>query len=228
MKNLNSILFKAFVLAFIFINILVGCKKDTLNPDLKPINFKSPAANQQNTYIRYFGFCDYFNPTHDTLLLKVVNIRNNVLQLRETFTSHSPMHQDHPDPISYEVIWNGDYIITSTDVRTKSNLFFFFLADTIWLKKPAAITLMQNQCRLYQDTIPFEGSAIGRIPAFQAGAEEFLQKQVITQIPTTDTTLLWDQYLVYDNLNIYAYYQNIKQGIYVQSPTVSAYTLINN
>jgi hypothetical protein len=88
--------------------------------------------------------------------------------------------------------------------------------------------LTENQCRFYKDTIPFEGNAIGRIPAIQAGAEEFLQKQVITQIPEGDTTLLWDQYLVYDNLNIYAYYQNIKQGIYIQSPTVSAYTLIHN
>ncbi|MFZ1677951.1 MAG: hypothetical protein WAT91_11790 [Saprospiraceae bacterium] len=228
MKILNTILFKATVLFLIFTSGFLSCKNDTLTPDPKQINFQTPAANQENTYIRYFGFCDYFNPTHDTLLLKVVNIRNNVLQLREAFTTNSPMYQYHPDPVSYEVIWNKNYIITSTDVRTKSNLFFLFLADTIWLNKPASLVLTENQCRLYQDTIPFEGNAIGRIPNFQAGAEEFLQKQVITQIPAGDTTLLWDQYLVYDNLNIYAYYQNIKQGIYVQSPTVSAYTLINN
>ncbi len=228
MKNPYTILFKATVLIIIFTSSMLSCKNDTLAPDLKQINFQEPSANQENRYIRYFGFCEYFNPTHDTLLLKVVNIRNNVLQLKETFTSHSPMFAYHPDPISYEVIWNKNYIITTPDIRTKSNLFFLFLADTIWLNKPASLVLTENQCRLYQDTIPFEGSAIGRIPTFQAGAEEFLEKHVITQIPTEDTTLLWDQYLVYDNLNIYATYQNIKQGIYVQSPTVSAFTLINN
>ncbi|MEP6793293.1 MAG: hypothetical protein ABJB16_03130 [Saprospiraceae bacterium] len=227
MKNLISIVFNAIILFIIFTTCMLSCKKDTFNPDLKQINFQSPAAHQENKYIRYFGFCDYFNPTHDTLLLQVVNLRNNVLQLKETFTTHSPMYTYHPDPVSYEVIWNKNYIITSTDVRTKSNLFFLFLADTIWLNKPASLVLTEDQCRLYQDTIPFEGSAIGRIPSFEAGAEKFLQKQVITQIPTGDTSLLWDQYLVYDNLNIYACYQNIKQGIYVQSPTVSAYTLIS-
>lgn len=228
MKNLNSILFKAVFLLFVFTSGILSCKNDTLSPDLKQINFQSPAAHQENIYIRYFGFCDFFNPTHDTLLLQVVNLRNNVLQLRETFTTHSPMYTYHPDPVSYEVIWNKNYIITSTDVRTKSNLFFLFLADTIWLNKPASLVLTEDQCRIYQDTIPFEGGAIGRINSFEAGAEQFLQKQIITQIPTGDTSLLWDQYLVYDNLNIYAYYQNIKQGIYVQSPTVSAFTLISN
>ncbi|MGB4848123.1 MAG: hypothetical protein WBP41_09415 [Saprospiraceae bacterium] len=228
MKNPKSILFKAIILAFIFTNIIISCKKDTLSPDLKQINFQSPAANQENTYIRYFGFCEYFNPTLDTLILKVVNIRNNVLQLRETFTSHSPMYAYHPDPVSYEVIWNGDYIITTPNVRAESNLFFFFAADTLWFKKPSALTLNQDQCRLYEGTTPFEGSAIGSIPLFKAGAEEFLQKKVITQLPVSDTILIWDQYLVYDRNNIYSSYQNIKQNIYVQSPTVSAFTLINN
>jgi hypothetical protein len=228
MKDINTTLFKAITLFFILTSSFLSCKNDVLTPDHKQINFQSPAANQENKYIRYFGFCDFFNPTHDTLLLKVVNIHNNVMQLREAFTTNSPMYAYHPDPVSYEVIWNKNYIITSTDVRTKSNLFFLFLSDTIWLNKHASLVLTENQCRFYKDTIPFEGNAIGRIPAIQAGAEEFLQKQVITQIPEGDTTLLWDQYLVYDNLNIYAYYQNIKQGIYIQSPTVSAYTLIHN
>lgn len=228
MKKENHNLLKAIIWAVIFTSSLISCKKETVNPDSKQINFQAPSANQENTYIRYFGFCDYFNPTFDTMILQVVSNKNHVLQLRERFTPHSPMYVYHPDPLNYEVIWNEEYIITTPDVRNMSNLFFFFAADTLWLKKPPAITLTQDQCRLYQDSIPFEGGAIGRIPLFEAGAEEFLQKQVITKLPVSDTIDIWDQYLVFDSHNIYSSFRNVKQNIYIQSPTVSAYTLIDN
>lgn len=229
MEFFGSVCRAFFPIASILILCFFSCHEDLpLSTDAQQINFQSPSINQENTYIGYFGFCDYFNPTRDTLIVKVVGIDGQELQLRESFTPGSPKLADHPDPLTYEVIWSKDYIITSPTVRKQSHLFYYFGPDTLWLRQPASLTLRQDQCRVYHDSVPFEGGKIGSISFFKAGMEEYLQKKVVSQVVSPDTNLIWDAFLVFDQHNIFSSYHNVKEEIYVQSPTVSAFALIEN
>lgn len=207
----TNILF--LILSLVFILSCSSKDEDPILPEPEnQVNFSDLREGQETTYIRYTTKCDsletLFEYTGDTLNLEVIK-RNDSLFFREMVTQSSPLYTSGAfvEPVEYPVTAFEDRI--NIPIRFASALFFFYENDDIYLKPQHDVDLVQEDCRLMQDSAPFIGNDIGALEVFEIGDIKVNNKTSISCEPLSDL----DAYLIYDQNELIVSHVIILEGL---------------
>ena len=213
------------ILFFASITVFTACDKDdAFTPDPTQINFQTPAAGQENYYLRHEGICGQLVPTNYTLVLRVRSFEGDILEFEEVFTEGSPSYYPGITYV-YQAKWSPDNIEINPFYRQNSQLFFFYGSDSLRLTQDPAINLQQNNCVVWDGLTDFTGDFIGAVNNFRVAGLEYQNKKIVSCVPTI---LNMDAYLVYDSRNLYSSFTSSLGGSEpIEHPYVIAYALIN-
>ncbi len=151
---------------------------------------------QSSYYVRYTQPCadpQSFSYSGDTLRVEVF-IEDDSLKFRESYTAGS-LTLSETEAIEYPVTDKGDYLLITE--RFRSQLFFFYGNDTLFLNKPTTAELLQDGCALtYQNGDIFIGEEMGNLPLYEIGDISLHSNKAVSCVPTI---MPLDAFLIFDS-----------------------------
>ncbi len=220
-----------YLLAVVVLTLWACDREDPIvivDPPLENrVDFQNPVVGQENRYLSYRGECGQLESTGDTLFLRVVGLDGDSLVFQEEYTIGSPSY--YPDAISYGAKWNANQLEIAADIRVQSALFYFYGSDVLRLKQDHDRKMTQQQCLVRDGGDSFTGDAIGRVPKFDVGVEEYRQKKIVSCVPVI---LELDGYLLYDEHHLFSSFTSSLTSCCGQpvpdEPVVQAFALIQD
>lgn len=186
-----------------------NCKKDKkieIDSEFKStMDFMDLKIGQKSYYTSYTTTCDDYSGnlgwTGDTIILEVVDFRDETFTLQETYTAGSKSFQGQtlPEPLNISVVFENDYILLPD--RFSSNFFWFYGNDTLHLQPAQTVGLVQDECGLVLESEPFIGNDIGTVSSFKVDDIELKDKIAVSCVPGFFEV---DAYLIYHDKSLQA------------------------
>ena len=166
------------------------------------VNLSDLQVGQSSKYLRYFSTCEDFRTdfdySGDTLIWEVVE-ENDSLFFQEYLTPGSlSMISADIDTVKYFVDSHPERILIPD--RERSQLFYFYGNDTIFLSRSHTAVLEQENCRLFIENEPFTGEEIGLVPLFRVGDYSVTRKTGVSCVPMI---VQLEAYLIYDYQSLF-------------------------